>query len=127
MHIEHIALWTADLERLRTFYESQFGAIAGPRYVNTAKQFESYFLCFESGARLELMQTANLESTPTGHERCGYAHVAFALGGGERVCEMTARLAAAGCPIVDGPRVTGDGYFESVVLDPDGNRIELTV
>jgi len=127
MHIEHVAIWTADLERLRIFYESHFGAIAGPHYFNTAKQFESYFLRFESGARLELMQAPNLVSTPTGPRRSGYAHLAFALGSRERVCELTTRLAAAGCPIVDGPRVTGDGYFESVVLDPDGNRIELTV
>ena len=127
MRIEHIAIWTADLEGLRTFYESHFGAVVGPRYVNTAKQFESYFLRFESGARLEIMQTSNSESAPTGHQRCGYAHIAFALGSRERVCEATTRLAAAGCPILDGPRVTGDGYFESVVMDPDGNRIELTV
>ena len=127
MHIEHVAIWTKDLERLRTFYESHFGAIVGPRYVNTAKQFESYFLRFESGARLEIMQTGSLESAPMERQCCGYAHIAFALGSRERVCEATARLAAAGCPILDGPRVTGDGYFESVVLDPDGNRIELTV
>lgn len=128
MHIEHVAIWTSNLERLRTFYESHFGAIVGPRYVNTAKQFESYILRFESGARLEIMHKPVLEpqSAQTGQDRAGYAHIAFALGSRERVCEMTVRLTAAGCPILDGPRLTGDGYFESAVLDPDGNRIELT-
>jgi lactoylglutathione lyase len=129
MHIEHVAIWTADIERLRTFYEIHFFAAVGSRYVNTRKQFESYFLTFESGARLEIMSkpTVQLGAAPAGVERGGFAHIAVALGSRERVVEMTERLAAAGCPVVDGPRVTGDGYFESVVLDPDGNRLELTV
>jgi lactoylglutathione lyase len=127
MHIEHVAIWTSDLERLRTFYESHLGARVGPRYVNTAKEFESYLLRFESGACLEIMHKPALDqpSAPPGKDRAGYAHIAFALGSRERVREMTVRLASAGCPIVDGPRVTGDGYFESAVPDPDGNRIEL--
>ena len=128
MHITHVAIWTADLERLRAFYEQHFGATAGPRYVNAAKGFSSYFLQLASGARLELMSKATLapsDGAPAA-ERPGYAHLALSLGSRDGVVATTDRLRAAGVPVVDGPRVTGDGYFESVVLDPDGNRIELT-
>jgi lactoylglutathione lyase len=128
MRIAHVAIWTADLERLRAFYEQHFGAKAGPAYVNPAKGFSSYFLQLDDGARLELMSKAAIApaaGVPAG-ERAGYAHVALSLGSRESVVAATDRLRAAGVPVVDGPRVTGDGYFESVVLDPDGNRIELT-
>jgi lactoylglutathione lyase len=131
MHIAHVAIWTADLERLRAFYERHFGAAAGPRYVNAAKGFSSYFLQLGPGARLELMSKPTVVSAPgavagPGPEWSGYAHVALSLGSREDVVALTDRLRAAGVPVLDGPRVTGDGYFESVVADPDGNRIELT-
>jgi lactoylglutathione lyase len=133
MVIEHVGLWTDDLERLKSFYETYFEADAGEKYVNPRKQFESYFLTFASGARLELMRRPNL---PNGvrnlHDsgdasRLGYAHLAFSVGSIQQVDDLTARLQAAGCPVLDGPRTTGDGYYESSVLDPDGNRIEITV
>ena len=129
MRIEHVALWTHDLERLKRYYECYFGATSGARYENPSKQFQSYFLSFEFGARLELMQHPELGSRPTeGHVRAvGYTHLAISVGSEAQVTELTERLRTAGYPVVDGPRRTGDGYFESVVLDPDGNRIEITV
>jgi lactoylglutathione lyase len=128
MRIAHVALWTTNLDRLRAFYERHFGAKAGARYVNAAKGFQSYFLQFDDGARLELMSKPTVEAVAgaPAAERIGYAHVALSLGSRPEVVAATERLRAAGVPVVDGPRVTGDGYFESVVLDPDGNRIELT-
>ena len=132
MHIEHAALWTKDLERLVAFYVEYFGAVAGERYFNPRRQFTSYFLSFSSGARLEVMSVPNLsagalpESAPTG-EGTGWAHLAFATGSEAQVDALTARLRAAGYAVLDGPRRTGDGYYESVVLDPDGNRVEITV
>jgi len=115
VRLEHVALYTDDLERLRAWYERWLGARASALYVNEARGFSSYFLEFDGGARLELMSLPG--------ERTGLrAHVAFALGSREAVDALAAKLAA-----VDGPRTTGDGYYEAVVLDPDGNRVELTV
>ena len=127
--IEHIALWTPDIERLAGFYSTWLGATVGPKYVNVSKGFESRFLTFASGARLEIMQTSTLHPVrlESGAQRMGLTHLAFSLGAESRVDELTQRLRGAGFPIADGPRRTGDGYYESVVLDPDGNRIELTV
>jgi lactoylglutathione lyase len=126
MRIEHVAIWTHDLERLRAFYVGYFEAQAGPRYVNPSSRFESYFLRFTSGARLELMRRPELDAREAGVESAGYAHVAFSVGSEEEVDALTERLRVDGFSVVGEPRRTGDGYYESVVLDPDGNRLEIT-
>jgi lactoylglutathione lyase len=127
MLVEHIALWTEDIERLRLFYEGYFGAKANAKYRNERTQFQSYFMTFSCGARLELMQRPDVGGTKEpGEENLGYAHLAFSVGGEQVVDELTARLEANGYACLSGPRRTGDGYYESVVLDPDGNRIEIT-
>ncbi|HEX7113135.1 MAG TPA: VOC family protein [Mizugakiibacter sp.] len=128
MHIEHVALWTDDIDRCANFYVTYFGAVAGPRYVNAAKGFESCFLRFEGGARLEVMKTTTQSpvALPPGAQRMGLTHLAIAVGSERSVDALTARLQTGGHPVLDGPRRTGDGYYESVVLDPDGNRIEIT-
>jgi lactoylglutathione lyase len=128
MRIEHVALWTADLERLRQFYETYFEARAGGKYENPVKRFQSYFLSFPSGARLEIMQRPDVVPGEESEQpTLGWAHVAFSLGSEQEVDRLTERLARDGFSVVDGPRRTGDGYYESVVLDPDGNRVEITV
>ncbi|HAJ34314.1 MAG TPA: glyoxalase [Chloroflexi bacterium] len=128
MHLEHAAIWTPDLERLKTFYVKHFGATPSARYVNEKRGFASYFLSFDSGTRLEIMTIVGLSAASAAAAPvAGYAHLAFALGSTARVDGMTAELAAAGCTVLSAPRWTGDGYYESVVLDPDGNQIELTV
>ena len=127
MKIEHVALWVSDLERTRAFYEAYFRATAGPKYTNAAKGFESYFLTLPSGgARLELMRRSDLPVRPPGAEHTGWAHLAFSVGSTGAVDALTERLRAGGFEVVDGPRRTGDGYYESVVLDPEGNRVEVT-
>jgi lactoylglutathione lyase len=130
MHIEHVAIWTKDLESLKAFYEAYFQARAGEKYVNRAKQFESYFLTFPfGGPRLELMRLPSIpeSSADALAQFTGYIHLAFAVGSQERVDALTAQLRDDGYQIVSGPRWTGDGYYESCVLDPDGNRVEITI
>jgi lactoylglutathione lyase len=126
--IAHVALWTRDLDRLRDFYVLHFGGRAGDRYRNPEKGFESVFVGFDGGARLELMSTERLElvAPAAGAERHGLTHLALSVGSEASVDTLTARLRREGYPVIDGPRRTGDGYYESVVLDPDGNRIEIT-
>lgn len=129
MHIEHVALWTEDIERLRSFYEKWFEATAGRKYVNETTGFMSYFLTFPTGPRLEIMNLHPAVDRAAGYEPApaGYAHIAFSAGSEEAVDLLTQKLRDAGHTILDGPRHTGDGYYESVVLDPDGNRVEITV
>ncbi len=128
MQIEHIAIWTSNLERLRAFYETYFDASSGDKYVNADKQFESYFLSFTSGARLELMSKPDICQPPggTSQQPLGLAHFAISAGSEIQVDALTGRLDRDGYTVIGGPRRTGDGYYESVVLDPDGNRIEIT-
>ncbi|MGI1806847.1 VOC family protein [Exiguobacterium sp. TDN 0502] len=126
MKIEHIALWVEDLEGMRQFYVTHFKATAGERYHNPAKGFTSYFLTFSSGPRLELMKRTDI--TEKASNTLGYAHFAFSLGSKQAVDDWTVRrLRKAGVIHLDGPRTTGDGYYESTIADPEGNVIELTI
>lgn len=127
IRIEHVAVWTRDLERLSAFYQSYFAATPGPRYHSTRRPFESVFLSFPGGARLELMRLPDLAQPDRAGETVGLAHVAISTGSRQAVDALTLRLGGDGYTVVDGPRTTGDGYYESVVLDPDGNRLEITV
>ena len=126
MNISHLAIWTCDIERLQIFYETYFQASASPRYINEKKQFQSVFLTFSMGARLELMQRPGVKEHP-GEEVLGYTHLALSAGSEDRVNSLTQRMIEDGFTCLAGPRHTGDGYYESVILDPDGNRLELTV
>jgi lactoylglutathione lyase len=125
--LDHVALWVRDLDRMCAFYVEHFGAVAGERYENRGKGFASRFLGFDSGARLELMTSAQLSPVThePGAERMGLTHLSFRLGSQAAVDAMTTRLQSIGMVVLGRPRRTGDGYYESVVLDPEGNRIEL--
>lgn len=127
MKIDHIALWVDDLEAMRRFYLTYFPVTCGDLYVNPAKQYTSYFLTFdEAGARIELMHRPDIHTaaTPRGLTS-GWAHISLTLGSREAVNTLTERLRADGYTIVGEPRTSGDGYYESVVFDPEGNYIEL--
>jgi lactoylglutathione lyase len=127
MRIEHIAIWTRDLERVREFYVSVLGGQSGPLYENARTGLRSYFISFDGEARLELMsRRADVpEHECSEDRRLGFAHVALQLGSREAVDAFVAQLELRGVPVLGRPRVTGDGYYEAVVADPEGNRIEL--
>lgn len=125
MRIEHIAVWCKDIETMKDFYESYFLAEAGDLYVNEAKGFSSYLLKFpKSSSRLELMTRKDVTEVADG-DRLGLAHIAFGVDSKEVVNELTELIANAGFGHIGGPRVTGDGYYESTILDPEGNVIEI--
>ncbi len=120
-------MWTDKLEELKHFYTKYFGATAGERYHNPTKKFTSYFLSFENGPRLEIMHRPEVDGAHAGDYRKGLIHFAMAVGSPAKVDELTALLRADGYTIAGEPRLTGDGYYESVVVDPDGNLVEITV
>lgn len=126
MRIEHLAIWASDIELLKDFYATYFGGKANNRYENAGKKFSSYFISFDEGCRLEIMQRADVTVPSAEGDRLGITHLAFSVGGKDKVILLTERLRADGYTIASEPRTTGDGYFESLVLDPEGNRIEIT-
>ncbi len=126
MHIEHIAMYVNDLEKARTFFMRYFGASSNEGYQNPRTDFRSYFLSFDCGARLEIMNKPLMSDTEKGLNRTGYIHIAFSLGSKSAVDELTERLKADGYEVISGPRTTGDGYYESCIVAIEGNQIEIT-
>ena len=124
MHIEHVAIWVKDLEKMRAFYVDYFNVSSSELYYNPKRQFQSYFLTFESGSRLELMTKKFLAGRAV--DIFGYAHLAIAVGGKADVDAFVEKMVSKQYPLLNGPRMTGDGYYEAVVQDPEGNLIELT-
>ena len=126
--IHHLALWVADLDAICAFYAGTFGAEIGPLYQNPAKGFRSRFLSFGPGAAIEVMASSTLTLAPqaAGSQRMGFTHIAISVGSDEAVDTLAARLRTQGVSVIDGPRRTGDGYYECVLLDPEGNRVEVT-
>lgn len=129
MKIEHIAIWVKDLEKMRSFYEKYFDAQSNDRYHNPIKQFYSYFLSFSSGSRLELMSRVDVvkEIDTNVGPYIGITHMAISVGSKDRVLTLTEEIRSAGYKVIGEPRTTGDGYFESVIADPEGNHIEITI
>ncbi len=127
MKIEHIALYVNDLERAKNFFLKYFGAEPNDGYHNTKTDFRSYFLSFENGARLEIMNKPKMSDLTKDLARTGYAHIAFSVGSKEKVNALTSQLKADGYEVISGPRTTGDGYYESCIVAIEGNQIEITV
>lgn len=127
MKIEHIAMYVNDLEAAKQFFETYFEASANDGYHNKKTDFKSYFLSFDDGARLEIMNKPDMEDAEKSIQRTGYIHIAFSLGSKERVDSLTARLKDDGYEVVSGPRTTGDGCYESCVVAVEGNQVEITV
>jgi lactoylglutathione lyase len=128
MRIEHIAVWVSDLEKMRSFYHKYFKMKASEKYVNSKKNFSSYFLTFEGGkTRIEIMHNSEISKAIKDKSlTLGLTHLAISVGNKEIVDELTEKLRTDGFTIAGEPRTTGDGYYESVVLDPEGNSLEIT-
>ena len=135
MKIEHIAIWVKDIDKVCEFYRKYFGGVVQSLYHNPTKQFTSRFVTFEDGSRLEIMHRPDITvgilnrdcMFHVEQEYLGYAHLSFSAGSKEEVDSLTQQMSNDGIQVVGQPRTTGDGYYESVVLDPEGNRVEVTI
>ena len=127
MKIEHIAMYVKDLEKTKTFFETYLNARANAGYHSPKTDFRSYFLSFDDGARLEIMNKPQMQDSSKVLTQTGYIHIAFSVGSKEKVDELTAKLKEDGYEIISGPRTTGDGYYESCVVGIEDNQIEITV
>ena len=127
MKIDHVAMYVKDLENTKSFFEKYFGAISNDGYHNKNTNFRSYFLSFENGSRLEIMNRPDMDDKEKNVARTGFIHIAFSVGSKEKVDELTSQLKADGYEVLSGPRTTGDGYYESCIIDLESNQIEITV
>ena len=147
MKIDHVAMYVKDLENTKSFFEKYFGAISNVKdlentksffekyfgaisndgYHNKNTNFRSYFLSFENGSRLEIMNKPDMNDEEKSVARTGFIHIAFSVGSKEKVDELTSQLKADGYEVLSGPRTTGDGYYESCIIDLENNQIEITV
>jgi len=126
MRIEHVAMYVNDLEKTREFFVKYLGAESNGGYHNKSTDFRSYFLSFEDGARLEIMNRPDMTDAEKAAARTGYIHIAFSVGSKEKVDAVTKQLSEDGYDVISGPRTTGDGYYESCIMGPEGNQIEIT-
>ena len=145
MKISHIALYVKDIEKVKEFYKKYFQAIENEKYHNMKTGLETYFLSFEgSDTKLEIMTRPEIKEnpeimtkpenitkpeiqvSPSSNISLGYIHFAISLGTKVKVDELTAKIKNDGYTVLSGPRITGDGYYESCILDPENNQIEIT-
>ncbi|WP_108247049.1 VOC family protein [Muricauda brasiliensis] len=127
MKIEHIAIWTSDLEKMKEFYQRFFELESNEKYYNPKKKISSYFLSFKKGALIELMHRPDIsEFMDNGDAQLGLAHFAISVGSKQKVDALTETIRNNGYTVIGEPRTTGDGYYESVIADPEGNWIEIT-
>lgn len=127
MRIEHIAMYVNDLEKTKEFFEKYFNAKSNEVYHNKNTDFRSYFLTFDDGARLEIMNKPKMNDSEKSLVQTGFIHIAFSVGSKEKVDELTMELKKDGYNVVSGPRTTGDGYYESCIIGIEGNQIEITI
>ena len=127
MRIDHAAIFVADLEKARDFFLKYFSGTSNNGYHNEKTGFRSYFISFDDGSRLEIMNKPGMADPKKEPDRSGYSHIAFSVGSKEKVNELTAQMKADGYEVVIGPRTTGDGYYKSCIVAVEDNLIELTV
>lgn len=125
MNINHIALYVNDLDGMKSFYEKHFNAKSNDMYHNQKTGLRTYFLTFDNSCRIEIMARENVKHIDKDVNNIGYIHIAFSVGDKEKVDTLTQTLEEDGYKIVSRPRITGDGYYESCVCDPENNLIEI--
>ena len=126
MKIDHIAIYTHELDNMKDFFVKYFSGTAGEKYHNTKSGFMSYFISFEDNTRIEIMTRPELNLFDKDKEAVGYHHLSFSVGGRDKVDELTSELSNDGYNVISGPRTTGDGYYESQISIIEGNIIEIT-
>ena len=127
MKLEHVAMYVNDLESARDFFVKYLGGRSNDGYHNSKTDFRSFFISFDDGARLEIMNKPGMSDIEKPLNRTGYVHLAFSVGSKEKVDELTDRLTKDGYELISGPRYTGDGYYESCIVGIEGNQIEITI
>ena len=127
MKIEHIAMYVNELESARDFFVKYLRGVSNDGYHNKTTGFKSYFISFDDGARLEIMNKPSMDNLQKSVNRTGYTHIAFSVGSIEEVDRLTREFREAGFEVLSGPRTTGDGYYESCIVGFEGNQIEITV
>ncbi len=127
MKIEHVAMYVNELESARDFFVKYLGGVSNDGYHNKTTGFRSFFISFDDGARLEIMNKPSMENTPKSIDRTGFIHIAFSVGSVEKVDHLTRQFREDGFELLSGPRTTGDGYYESCIVGIEGNQIEITV
>ena len=127
MRIEHIAMYVNELEQARDFFVKYLGGVSNDGYHNKTTGFRSFFISFDDGARLEIMNKPSMDNIEKPVNRTGYIHIAFSVGSAQEVDRLTKQFAEDGYEVLSGPRTTGDGYYESCIVGIEGNQIEITV
>ncbi len=127
MRLEHVAMYVTELEKAKNFFIKYLGVTPNEGYHNPSTGLRSYFLSFEDGARLEVMNKPDLQDDQKALNRTGFIHIAFSVGSKEKVDVLTAQMKTDGYSVISGPRTTGDGYYESCIIGIEGNQIEITV
>ena len=127
MRIEHIAMYVNELEQARDFFVKYLGGVSNDGYHNKTTGFRSFFISFDDGARLEIMNKPSMDNIEKPVNRTGYIHIAFSVGSAQEVDRLTKQFAEDGFEVLSGPRTTGDGYYESCIVGIEGNQIEITV
>ena len=127
MKISHVAMLVKDIENIKDFYVKYFNCKCNDKYINHKKCFESYFLSFEDNSKLEIMNIKDIKESNKENNFYGFAHIAISVGSKDRVDGLTKILENDGYTVASNPRTTGDGYYESVILDPENNKIEITI
>lgn len=122
----HLAIYVFDLEGMKNFFIRFFSAHSNAMYHNPKTGLKTYFLTFPDGSRIEIMNRPDVSAGSENQYRAGYSHIAFSVGGKKEVDEITRKLNKNGFPVLSGPIVTGDGFYESSISGPEGNIIEIT-